>query len=263
MGTRPKVDQIELARAIARIAARRRKIDDPHRELLPDAADSDPREILDYLRKHSSHPAIPSWVLQADICDALILNNWLWWQDRARELYFLKAGRRRGLFLSQLGAAVGVGKQGVIDRIDRLEALLDGHSPNEKLMRDLRRDQREKAQRLPIEQAWIDANRSELVAVINALVAQAARFELADEHREWIEEIEVDAADNDLTPATMVRLALACDELRTAPPILALNASTRPHGVHAALVRADMLRSDFAALGFRRRSTRSYTELRG
>ena len=41
-------------------------------------------------------PDIPRWVLQAEVSDALTLNNWLWWADRRRELFFLKAGRARG-----------------------------------------------------------------------------------------------------------------------------------------------------------------------
>ena len=53
------------------------------------------REVLDYLRKFSG-PDIPRWVLQAEVSDALTLNNWLWWEDRRRELFFLKAGRARG-----------------------------------------------------------------------------------------------------------------------------------------------------------------------
>ena len=119
MAIRPKVHRSELGVAIVRIARRRDKVEDRHREKLPDSPESDPREVLDYLRKYSG-PDIPRWVLQADVCDALTLNNWLWWEDRRRELHFLKAGRDRGLFLSQLGAQVGVGKQGVLDRIDRL-----------------------------------------------------------------------------------------------------------------------------------------------
>ena len=121
MATRPKVHRSELARAIEMIAKRRAKVDDLHRDRLPDSPDSDPREVLDYLRKYSG-PDIPRWVLQADVCDALTLNNWLWWEDRRRELHFLKAGRDRGLFLTQIGAQVGVGKQGVLDRIDSATA---------------------------------------------------------------------------------------------------------------------------------------------
>ncbi len=130
MATRPEVHRCELGLAIVRIARRRAKVDDRDREKLPDASESDPREVLDYLRQYSG-ANISRWVLQADVCDALTLNNWLWWEDRRRELHFLKAGRNRGLFLSQLGAQVGVGKQGVLDRVDRLEALLRYDRPDE------------------------------------------------------------------------------------------------------------------------------------
>lgn len=228
-----------------RIGARRAKVDDCHREMLPDSPDSDAREVLDYLRKYSG-PDIPRWVLQAEVCDALTLNNWLWWEDRRRELFFLKAGRDRGLFLSQLGAQVGVGKQGLADRIDRLEALLCFDRPDEKLARAHRRAARERAQRLPLEDSWLQGQRGQLHAVITALVGQADRF--AIEQREWLEELAVDAREDNFTPATMVILGLAATELRTAPPVLALD-HTRPCAVHTWLARADLLRSQFAALG--------------
>src|ERR1700693_3749589 len=134
MASRPKVHRSELSRAIAK---RRAKVDDGDREMLPDSPHADPREVLDYLRKYSGRD-IPRWVLQADVCDALTLNNWLWWEDRRRELQFLKAGRDRGLFLAQLGTQVGVGKQGVVDRIDRLEALLRYDPPDGEITRDSR-----------------------------------------------------------------------------------------------------------------------------
>lgn len=229
------------------IAKRRAKVDDRNRELLPDSPDSDPREVLDYLRKYSGRD-IPKWVLQADISDALTLNNWLWWEDRRRELHFLKAGRDRGLFLAQLGAQVGVGKQGVVDRIDRLEALLRYDRPDEKITRSSRRSDRQARERRPAEDAWLEAHRDELVTVITGLVDQADRYELEGEDREWIDQLAIDARDDDLTPATMVILGLAAAELRTAPTVLALD-STRPHAVHTLLARADGLRSQFAELG--------------
>jgi hypothetical protein len=99
------------------IAARRAKVEDRNREKLPDSPDCDPREVLDYLRQCSGRD-IPMWVLQADVCDALTLLNWLSWEDRRRLLHFLQVGRARGLFLSQLGARLGIGKQGVIDLVD-------------------------------------------------------------------------------------------------------------------------------------------------
>jgi len=245
VATRPKVHQSELASAIERIARRRAKVDDRHREKLPDSADSDPREVLDYLRKYS-RPPIPLWVLQADVCDALTLNNWLWWEDRRRELHFLKAGRDRGLFLTQLGAQVGVGKQGVLDRIDRLEALLQFDCPDEKITRDARRAERERAQRTPDVQEWLSGRRDELAAVIADVVAQADRYGLPE--REWVDELTIDARDDDFNSATMVILGLATAELRTAPAVLSLD-SSRPYSVHTVLARADTLRSQFAALG--------------
>jgi hypothetical protein len=247
MATRPKVHRSELARAIEMIAKRRAKVDDLHRDRLPDSPDSDPREVLDYLRRYSG-PDMPRWVLQADVCDALTLNNWLWWEDRRRELHFLKAGRDRGLFLTQIGAQVGVGKQGVLDRIDRLEALLRYDRPDEKITRSSRRSSRESRERRPAEEAWLDAHREELATVITGLVREADRFEIDNANREWVDELAVDMRDHDLTPATMVILGLAAAELRTAPPILA-SESTRPYAVHGLLARAEGLRSRFAGLG--------------
>jgi hypothetical protein len=241
------VHRSELGQAIVRIARRRAKVDDRYREKLPDSPDSDPREVLDYLQKYSG-PGIPLWVLQADVCDALTLNNWLWWEDRRRELHFLKAGRDRGLFLAQLGAQVGVGKQGVVDRIDRLEALLRYDRPDEKISRASRRAACERRERLPDEQTWLSVRRDELAAVIADVVAQADRFGVQD--REWIEELEIDGHDDDFSASTMVILGLATAELRTAPTVLNLD-SSRPYAVHTVLSRADQLRGQFAALGSR------------
>jgi len=245
VATRPQVHRHELGSAIERIARRRAKVDDRHREKLPDAPDSDPREVLDYLRQYSG-PAIPLWVLQADVCDALTLNNWLWWEDRRRELHFLKAGRDRGLFLAQLGAQVGVGKQGVLDRIDRLEALLRYDRPDEKISRAARQAARERSERTAAEQAWLGRRRDDVAAVIADVVAQANRFGVED--REWVDELDMDRRDDDFTPATMVILGLATAELRTAPAVMGLD-GTRPYAVHTVLARAEELRSHFAQLG--------------
>lgn len=229
------------------IAKRRVKVDDRNRELLPDSADSDPHEVLDYLRRFSG-PEIPAWVLQAEVADALTLNNWLWWEDRRRELYFLKAGRDRGIFLAQLGHQVGVGKQGVIDRIDRLEALLRYDRPDEKITRTARRSAREARDRRPVEEAWLQCHRDELMELIGDVSSQAAVYGLCDDEREWVDQLAMDARDDDLTPATMIILGLAAAELRSAPAILKL-ARARSGAVHGVLARADRLRTQFAALG--------------
>lgn len=247
MAARPMVHRVEVVRAITTIAKRRTKVDDRHRDRLPDSEDSDPREVLDYLLKYSA-PPIPLWVLQADVCDALTLNNWLWWEDRRRELHFLKAGRERGLFLSQLGAQVGVGKQGVIDRIDRLEALLRYDRPDEKLSRAARQAARMAQERRPAQIRWIEEHRCTLMGLAAAIVAHAEHYQLPDEDREWIDELAVDAGDAAWTPATMAVLSLAAAELHTAPAIVGLH-SRRPHAVHVVLQKVDELRSRFAALG--------------
>lgn len=231
------------------IASRRAKVDDRNRGNLPDSPRSDPREVLDYLQRFSGRD-IPRWVLQADVCDALTLNNWLWWEDRRRELHFLKAGRDRGLFLAQLGAQVGTGKQGVLDRIDRLEALLRYDRPDEKLTRAARQAERAAQERRDTEAAWLDARRTELLEVVNGLVREATRYQLLDDEREWLDELAVDAQAPEFTSASMVILGLATAELRTAKAVLALD-SSRPHAVHGLLGRAEGLRSAFAELGAR------------
>lgn len=241
----------EVARAIERIAERRRKVDDYHRDRLPDSGDSDPHKVLDYLQKYSG-PDIPRWVLQADVCDALTLNNWLWWEHRRRELHFLKAGRDRGLFLSQIGAQLGLRKQGVRDLIDRLEALLRYDRPDEKLTRAGRAT----AARRPAAERWIAKHREELTALIDDLVVQANRYQLADEDREFIDELARDAREDDMNPATMSLLGLAAGELRTAAPVVKLfgdlpgnDKHRRPYRVHTVLAHADDLRGRFAEIG--------------
>jgi hypothetical protein len=247
VATRPKIHRSETSRAITAIAKRRAKVDDRNRDRLPDSPDSDPREILDYLQKYSGAD-IPRWVLQADVCDALTLNNWLWWEDRRRELHFLKAGRDRGLFLTQIGAQVGVGKQGVIDRIDRLEALLRYDRPDEKVTRAARQSERHARERRPDEDAWLALHRNDVLDVFGNMVAEADRYRLADDEREWLDELAIEGQDADLTPSTMVILGLSAAELRTAPAVLALD-SSRPSAVHDVLRRADQLRCRFADCG--------------
>lgn len=247
MTTPPKVHRAEVSRAIARIAARRTKVDDPNREKLPDAPDADPAEVLDYLQQYSGH-GIERWVKQADVSDALTLTNWLWWQHQRRLRYWLKQGRDQGLFLSQIGAQLGIKKQGVIDKADRLEALLRYDRPDEQLSRTARRLTRQAHDRDVAETSWIDMNREQLLATISALVGHADRYHLDDEEREWVDELASDARDQHLTSATMVILGFAAAELRAAPAVLALNST---QAVHRDVAAAESLRSKFADLGYR------------
>jgi hypothetical protein len=250
VSTRPRVHREEVAAAILRIARRRAKIDDRSRDLLPDAPDSDPREVLDYLMHHSGNN-IPQVVRLQDVKDALVLTNWLWWEDRRRELYFLKAGVESGMFLAELGGLVGVGKQGVKDRIDRLTALLhrDGR-PDEKILRRERRAAREQEQtegRPSPELAWLAANWGDLKAVITGLNDQAYRHGLSDSDREWLDELMIDVDEERVNRQTMVMLGLATSDIRVSAAVVGLP-NRRPHEIHRLLQRADQLRSAFAGL---------------
>jgi hypothetical protein len=215
--------------------------------LLPEGEGADPREVLDYLRRYSG-PDIPAWVLKADVSDALTLTNWLWWEDRQRELHFLKAGVARGLFLAQIGSQVGIGKQGVRDRIDRLEALLHrGGRPDEKILRRERRRARQVEEGTSPEAVWLERHRDELAGVMMDLVAEADRYGLDGDERDWLDELPVDADEGRFTRGTMVMIGLAATELRNSRPVLALPGE-RPHRVHEVLRRADSLRSVFAGI---------------
>ena len=148
---------------------------------------------------------------------------------------------------SRQGVHGGV-KQGLRDRVDRLEALLRFDRPDEKLTRAARQAARAADHRRLVETRWIDDHRAELLRVIEALVHQADRYQILDEDREWIDELGRDARDDALVPTTMVLLGLAAAELRTWKGVVALGGS-RPHRVHAVLTDADNVRSAFAALG--------------
>ena len=88
-----------------------------------------------------------------------------------------------------------MGKQGLLDRVDRLEALLRFDRPDEKLTRAARQAARAADHRRLVETRWIDEHRAELLRVIEALVHQADRYQILDEDREWIDELGRDARD--------------------------------------------------------------------
>ena len=246
MATPPRITRAELIGHIDLIAKRRQKIDDPHRELLP-AADNqlgtrEVLDVLDYLRKY---PTVHRWVQQADAVNALQLTVWLWWEDRRRELHWLKIGRQRGLFLSQLGAPFGIGKRGVIDRVDRLEALLQFDRPDEQLSRELRRAGANRAE----ETVWVRQHADALRALTEELVAAADRFALAEDERPMLDELALDARDDAFTPGSMALLGLATAELATARPVAELGGRPQPYAVHRTLERAQQLLAEFGALG--------------
>lgn len=260
MATPPRVGTVECSRAIDIIAKRRTKVDDPDRHLLPDNPEEPQvREVLDYLAAHSSPARIPRWVLHADCHDALTLTTWLWWDDRRRERTWLRRSITEGLFLSEIAGHFGMSsRQGVRDRLDRLDALLRYDRPDEKLARSERRADLARRVVQDVEQAWITKHADELAELVETLDVQACRFGLtggandddsedAGSDRDWLDEAVKDARDGAWTPASMRVLGLAADEVATCPGVLALD-STRPYGVHRVLERVAALRSEFAGL---------------
>jgi hypothetical protein len=248
------VTAAEVDSAVARITGRRAHIDDPHRDELG----VDPREALDYLLRRTA--GVPRWVQQAEVNDALVLITWLWWQDKRRELRVLTRGRSLNLPLSQLGAPLGIGGQGVTDRIDRLSALLEFDRPDEKLTRATRQAIRSAGP----ERAWIDDQRTTIRAVLTALLEQATRAGFYpptpdqptpghDENSEngepsageWLDELRHELGTDTFSPATLALLGQACAALQADPTVLGLD--TR-HGLHRALRTAARLRTAFARL---------------
>lgn len=236
MATPPRVTPTEAAAAVRRITRRHRKVDDPRLEQLG----TDPRDVLDYLGRYSE--GLPRWVRQADVADSLTLGVWLWWEDRRRLRATLRSGRNLGLFLTQLGAFLGIRTaQGTQDLIDRLDALLLHDRPDEKLTREARRVAA--ADQDGSRSAWIELHRDELHDITGQLLTAATRYQVED--REWLDELAVDHMEGRYTPASMVLLGLAAAEVRTATTVTELKTA---HAVHRVLATAERLRSEFARL---------------
>nr|WP_211177971.1 hypothetical protein [Pseudonocardia acidicola] len=244
---------------MARIARRHARIDDPRRS----GMGSEPRDVVAYVLGRG--PAgVPRWVSAADHADALVLSTWCWWEDRRTERRLLRQGRHLGLSLAELGAPLGITtRQGVQDRLDRLDALLEYDRPDEQLTRTARREARAADAR----QDWIDAHRDEIRAVLAGLLAQSRRFAEMTTQDEpesdpedppgvdddppsppgegtWLDELAADYTADALTPATLAVAGLAAAELRSAPAVLALDPR---HRLHAALRAVEALRARYAS----------------
>lgn len=220
-----------------RITRRRRQLDDPTTEMIG----TDPRDVLDYLHKHD-HRGMPAWAAHADISDSLVLLNWLWWEDRRRRLTVLRAGRRHGMGLMQLGTPLGMrSRQGAQDLQDRLEALLRYDRPDEKLTRTGRRlsDPDDTDARA----AWIAANTHLIHDTARQLLTEAEAWNVPE--RDWLDELAADLADDAVTPATIAVLGLATAEIRASPGLHALKTW---HRLNRILGSADGLRAEYARL---------------
>lgn len=253
MATPPRITEIERDAAVERIAARHRRIDDPRSSELG----TEPRDVISFVLDRG--PAgVPRWVAALDHHDALVLSTWCWWEERRRERRLLRQGLHLGLTAGELGAPLGMSsRQGLRDRLDRLDALLSHDRPDEQLSRAARRAGREHDAR----QYWIDLHRAYVSSVLAALIAQTRRvlgapadgagpageddLAAADESaREWLDELAGDYEDAALTPATLAVAGLLAAELRAHPRVLGL---APRHRVHAALASVEALRTRFSA----------------
>jgi hypothetical protein len=209
--------------------------------------------VLEYLTRYSI--GLPRWVAAADTLDALVLTTWLWWEDRRRERALLRRGMSLGLTHTELGRPLGITtRQGLRDRLDRLDALLAFDRPDEQLTRDTRRE----ARRSDPRQAWLDDHREQVHQVLTTLLAQAARIAPADTasgkephacgiedpHEEgWLAELRADVDELNISPATLSILGLVLGPLRITAHRADLAGS---HGLHRAIRACDALRADMA-----------------
>jgi hypothetical protein len=259
--TPPKTGISEIIHVWESIYKRRRstrnKAEGPHLEELP-VIDNQARaqhvhDVLDYLGKY---PHRTPGFRHADNTAALYLDNWLWWDAQRRRRDLLRRCIREGMFLAQIGSPLGIGKQGVNDQLDRLDALLRFDRPDEQLIREIRRKERLES----VETDWITAHRDALLTLIDDLVAEADRWQLDEDDRTMLDELAQDAQDerdedtaDGFSPSTMSLLNLAVLEISTAQPVAELSttpqANRRPYTVHEVLRAADQLRHEFADLG--------------
>lgn len=267
--TRPELDA-----ATARIVRRHLKVEDAG---LGSVDVDKPTDLLGYIHRQTSvhvhgtasaRTPIPRWVVQADVTDGLVLHSW----DRAeavrRERDLLRDGVALGIPLSQLGAPLGLGsrvrsergnrRQGVQDRLDRLEALLRYDRPDAKITRAARRVAREAAARSAAgeqdpQAAWLRANSSWISQVAAALLALEPLAD--DEAAEMLVEVRHDWSDGAWTPGSLVWLGMAAQALRVSSFVEKSTGTVRyvadlgaTHRAHRAIKAVEDLRAAFTQL---------------
>ncbi|WP_226367317.1 hypothetical protein [Pseudonocardia sp. ICBG162] len=260
MGTPPRITRDECDAVIARIHRRHSDIDDPRRSELG----TEPRDVVSWVLQHGHEGGIPPDVAARDCNDALILHAWCWWDERRRERALLRRGLALAVTATELGSALGIrSRQGVRDRLDRLDALLVHDRPDEQLARASRRAQYDRG----AQQRWLHDHHVQARAVLTALVAQTHRFLRGlgsaeapagtepgdsdtataagpgDEIADWLAEIIADLAVDEITAATMALAGLLSGALRAHPA--ARNLDPR-HRLHATLLELEALRSALA-----------------
>ncbi|MEU1813412.1 hypothetical protein [Micromonospora aurantiaca (nom. illeg.)] len=210
------MDQEQAARAVRDIADRHAKVDDPHLERLGD----EPLDVLRYLRKYSN--GVPDPVSKADVADGLRLRIWLWWETASLELWLLDRAERLGVNRREIGALLGIRTgQGLVDRRDRLRALLGVHGrPDEKAIRVERAERRANLAVQERQQRWLIRHQREIFEAARVLVRHQ---NLADEEAaEWLVEVARDLQEASISPAAFTVIDLAVDAMATVDEVAAL-----------------------------------------
>lgn len=255
MTTPPRVTDLEVNAALARIERRHRHLDDP----CWSEAGTSPRDVFNYILSERCS-RLPRAVGAADAADGAVLWARTWWQDRETERRFLRHSRHVGASLANIGARLGIRTpQGVQDRIDRLDALVAHGRPDGHLSRARRRVAATSKHRGDT----LTQHKDLATSVVAALLAQVARAlpslvpritgkgpgqrgdadcatAGAEDATEWLDELAADYLAETVTPATLVIASLAVAELRVLPEVAALD---EHHRLHRALRDVDLLRS--------------------
>jgi hypothetical protein len=205
----------------------------------------DVRGTLDYLREYRG----PDHVRRADVINRETLQVRLWWDDRARERDTLIDGIRWGWTQRELGGPLGISTaQGFRDRLDRLNMLLDGHRPDEKLARDARRAARvTKGVEGDVRARWLAEHRRALRTAAAGVLDVADRVGVTC--RDWLDELAADLEADAWTPGSIAVLGLAVADVRSDLTFAALSELERTRTYGGPLRDADELRSGFAGFG--------------
>jgi hypothetical protein len=244
--TPPRPAPDEVAAAIDRITSRRRRIDDPHQELLSD----EPAEVLDYLRRYSGR-VIPDAIQADDIADAIILRHHLWWQGEATESWLLEKADRLGIPRPQLAEMLGLRtSQGVAERRFRLSEKLHGRRPRRMSHPDVDREPPRPAddeRALPPDDVlgkWLTDRVSSLDRYAEVLLV-SRDLDLTDETYETVGELRDMTSDPGRGVPWWVQLTLTAVALSADPAVQALPPA---HTLRRTLRRLDDLSDQWVQL---------------
>jgi hypothetical protein len=184
---------------------------------------------------------VPSRYARADVCDGSVLNIWLWWQDRRRELSLLKRGVKVGVPFSELGSLRRIGRQGIQDRIDALEALLERGRPDAKIWREKRTIHRGSEIQDKARTQWLARNHDWLAEVAGNLIERAQDI-ASDDAYAILLQVKRDLRIDGLTVETLTLMSLLVEYLRVQPEVISL---APQHRLKAACVDVDEIHHDF------------------